>query len=99
MKIYLLLIAFILSIALTLPQSQLIFNKLADMPTARGAITSASDGNCFYVSNGFSVNEKFTGIIEKYDISKNSWSTFTTSVTPKQFPSSVIVDNKIYIFN
>lgn len=81
-------------------QSQILdFKNLADMPTARGAITSATDDHYFYVSNGFSVNSKYTGIIEKYDIEKDKWNVLTTSLIPKQFPSSAIIGNNLYVFN
>lgn len=80
-------------------QINLNFHNLANMPTARGAITSASDDNYFYVSNGFSSKTKFTGLIEKYDVAKDSWSVLTTSLIPKQFPSSAIIGNELYVFN
>src|SRR6186997_2242571 len=76
-----------------------VFEDLASMSTARGAITSATDGQKIYVCNGFSLTQKFTGLIEKYDVSKNEWSTLTEPSVPKQFPSSVIVDGKLYLFN
>lgn len=98
MKILLILFISILSVTAGLAQS-LIFQNLADIPTGRGAISSASDRTHFYVTNGFSAKEKFTGLIEKYDISKNEWSVLTSSLIPKQFPSSVIVGMKLYVFN
>ncbi len=80
-------------------QTTLNFQNLANMPTARGAITSAADENYFYVSNGFSSSRKYTGTIEKYDISKNEWSILTSSLIPKQFPSSAIIGNVLYVLN
>ena len=98
MKIFQILFIPLLSVTSALAQP-LIFQSLADMPTGRGAISSASDGTHFYVSNGFSAKEKFTGLIEKYDISKNEWSVLTASLIPKQFPSSIIVGKELYVFN
>ena len=77
----------------------LVFEDLAPMPTARGAITSATDGQSIYVCNGFSLTQKSTGLIEKYDVKKNEWSVLTESSVPKQFPSSAIVDGNLYLFN
>jgi N-acetylneuraminic acid mutarotase len=99
MKYILLLFISVIYITKALPQGPLIFNNLADMPTALGAISSASDDNYFYVSNGFSAKEKYTGLVEKYDIAKNHWSILTTSLITKQFASSIIVGNELYVFN
>ncbi len=80
-------------------QLPLDFKNLADMPTARGAITSASDDKYFYVCNGFSMKEKYTGLVERYDAADDSWSVLTSSLLPKQFPSSAIVGDRLYVFN
>jgi N-acetylneuraminic acid mutarotase len=77
----------------------IVFQDLAPMPTARGAIASATDGQNIYVCNGFSLTQKVTGLIEKYDVAKNEWSILTESSVPKQFPSSAIVDGSLYLFN
>src|SRR5262249_23280682 len=53
----------------------------------------------FYVSNGFSSTTKYTGLVEKYDVAKNTWSVLTSSLVQKQFSSSVIVDSNLYVFN
>ncbi len=79
-------------------QSTLEFGDLAAMPTARGAITSVSDGTCFYVSNGFAI-DKYSGNVEKYDVAANTWSVLTTKLSPKIFASSAIVGDKLYVFN
>ena len=98
-KLLISFLSILFSINSAISQLPLIFKNLADMPTARGAITSASDNNCFYVSNGFSLKEKYTGLVEKYDVANNNWSVLTSSLIPKQFPTSAIVDNKLYVFN
>src|ERR1043165_1114444 len=96
-----LLLIFVLfssSINLTVPPV-IVFQDLAPMPTARGAISSATDGKSIYVCNGFSSTQTASGLIEKYDISKNEWSVLTDATIPKQFPSSAIVDDNLYLFN
>lgn len=92
-------VSFLFFITITKAQTTLNFTNLADMPTARGAITSAGDTNYFYVSDGFSLKTKYTGIVEKYNIAKNKWSELTSSLIPKQFASSVIAGNNLYVFN
>jgi N-acetylneuraminic acid mutarotase len=77
----------------------IVFSDLAPMPTARGAITSATDGKYIYVCNGFTLTQQFSGLIEKYDVAKDQWSMLTESTVPKQFPSSAIVDGNLYLFN
>jgi N-acetylneuraminic acid mutarotase len=86
------------SFNLTVPPV-LVFQDLTPMPTARGAISSATDGKSIYVCNGFTLTQTASGLIEKYDISKNEWSVLTESTIPKQFPSSAIVDDNLYLFN
>lgn len=93
----LLFILFISTSLVDLPV--VVFNDLAPMPTARGAISSASDGKNIYVCNGFSLTQKMTTQIEKYNVNTNEWSVLTESSIPKQFPSSAIVDGNLYLFN
>jgi N-acetylneuraminic acid mutarotase len=98
-KLLLPFVCILINISFTLSEPPLTFNNLTDMPTARGAITSAANDGSFYVSNGFSSKEKFTGLVEKYDIDKNNWSVLTSSLIPKQFASSAIIGNSLYVFN
>lgn len=92
-----------LSVALCLAnghaQDAFIFTDLRPMPTARGAIAGAADEKAMYICNGFSSINKFTGIVEKYDVATDSWSLVTSSLIPKQFASAVIISNELYVFN
>jgi len=98
-KLIVLIVAVKISITVALSQSTLNFQNLTPMHLARGAVTTASDGNYFYVSNGFSAENKFTELIEKYDVVNNNWTVLSSSIIPKQFASSAIVGNELYIFN
>src|SRR6185436_1709028 len=99
MKTLILLFSLLYSSTNLIVPPVLVFSDLAPMPTARGAITSATDGKCIFVSNGFALTQQFTGLIEKYDVAKDQWSVLTESTVPKQFPSSAIVDGNLYLFN
>ncbi|WP_347217155.1 kelch repeat-containing protein [Chryseobacterium sp.] len=76
----------------------LTFQKLADMPTDRGAITSVIVNDNIYVSNGYTA-DKDTKYIEKYNITNNRWSSVNSNLIPKRFANSETYNNKIYIFN
>lgn len=99
MKILLPFLLLISPVSNLIDTPRLIFHNMTDMPTARGAITTTSDGKCIYVSNGFSATSKFTGLIEKYDVFRKEWSVLTKSLIPKQFASSAVIDNNLYVFN
>lgn len=64
--------------------AQLQFENLANMPAARGAVTSAADSNAIYVANGYSKTVNYTPEVEKYDISSNTWELLTNKTIPKQ---------------
>ncbi|MGH1519855.1 Kelch repeat-containing protein [Chryseobacterium sp. JK1] len=74
------------------------FQKLKDMPTGRGGITSVLVNNNIYVTNGYTANG-VTNYIEKYNINDNKWSVLNSTLVPKKFANSVAFNNKIYIFN
>ncbi|WP_123912790.1 T9SS C-terminal target domain-containing protein [Chryseobacterium pennipullorum] len=74
------------------------FQNLADMSADRGALTSVVVNENMYVSNGYTAN-KDTNYIEKYNITNNRWSIFSSKLVPKRFANSETDDNKIYIFN
>ncbi|REC43362.1 hypothetical protein DRF67_19365 [Chryseobacterium pennipullorum] len=68
------------------------------MSADRGALTSVVVNENMYVSNGYTAN-KDTNYIEKYNITNNRWSIFSSKLVPKRFANSETDDNKIYIFN
>lgn len=98
-KTILLIVALFLMSASPLKEGTIKFSNLADMPTARGAITSVDDGKNIYVINGFSSMSKYNGLIEKYDVDNNRWSLFDSILTPTQFPSAAVIGNDLYVFN
>ena len=97
-KIYLVFVVLFLLMPFAEAQ-KLNFKNLADMELARGAITSAADSNFIYVSNGFSLSNRYTTEIERYDIKKNTWAVFAKSSVAKRFASSIVVGNNLYLFN
>lgn len=99
MKKLLFVITAVFSLAQSGAQTTLSFTDLAPMPTGLGAITSAANDKTIYVCNGFSNTVKFTGLVEKYDITGNSWTTLTSDLIPKQFASSAIINDELYVFN
>ena len=74
------------------------FQNLADMSYARGAIASAIVNDNIYVSNGYTTNGD-SNIIEKYNITNNTWNILNTTLAAKRFASSEMYNNKIYVFN
>ena len=74
------------------------FKDLAAMPEARGAVSSVSDGNSLYVINGFTADQ-FSGKVDKYNISENSWTVLTSGLIPRQYSSSIILGDELYVFN
>nr|WP_315026325.1 kelch repeat-containing protein [uncultured Chryseobacterium sp.] len=76
----------------------LTFQKLADMPVGRGALSSVIVNDNIYVSNGYT-EKGDTNYIEKYNISDNRWTSLNSTLIPKRFANSETFNNKIYIFN
>ncbi len=74
------------------------FQNVADMSYARGAIASAIVNDNIYVSNGYTTNGD-SNIIEKYNITNNTWNILNTTLAAKRFASSEMYNNKIYVFN
>ncbi len=72
---------------------------MASMNVGRSAITCSFYGSSIYVCNGYTSNDGFSGEIEKYDLTTNTWSIFVNNSTPKRYASSAIVNGKLYIFN
>ncbi|MCF2220470.1 T9SS type A sorting domain-containing protein [Chryseobacterium sp. PS-8] len=68
------------------------------MSYGRGAIASAIVNDNIYVSNGYTTNGD-SNIIEKYNITNNTWNILNTTLTAKRFASSEMYNNKIYVFN
>jgi N-acetylneuraminic acid mutarotase len=99
MKTTFILILFHLFNLIPVQEQILEFKNLPDMPTARGAVSGATDGRSIYIINGFSLKEKCSGLIEKYDIAENKWSVLSATSIHKQFPSSAIIGNDLYVFN
>ncbi len=79
-------------------QTVLEFADVAQMPTARGAVTSVADAGNIYVGNGFT-KDQYSGIVEKYNVADNSWSVLTSSLIPRQYSSSAIIGEELFIFN
>jgi hypothetical protein len=75
------------------------FSNLSNMPSSRGLISSATDGNNIYVCNGFSPSVGYTNQIEKYNIATNSWLSFSSTTTGLRYGSAEVVGNKLYVFN
>lgn len=96
MKKQLLIISFLSSLLCN--AQTLSFQNLADMSYARGAIASAIVNDNIYVSNGYTTNGD-SNIIEKYNITNNTWNILNTTLAAKRFASSEMYNNKIYVFN
>ncbi|MFC7000010.1 Kelch repeat-containing protein [Rufibacter roseus] len=85
--------------SLLLCAQNLEFQDLANMGLARGGVSATENGNHIYVSNGFSQNEFETSLVEKYNITTNSWSILTNATIAKKWASSEIVGDYLYIIN
>jgi len=96
LKKQLLIISFLSSLLCN--AQTLSFQNLADMSYARGAIASAIVNDNIYVSNGYTTNGD-SNIIEKYNITNNTWNILNTTLAAKRFASSEMYNNKIYVFN
>ncbi len=75
------------------------FSDLAALPKARGAVSSANDGENLYVANGYGANVDCGSEIFKYNIATNKWSTLTDATIPKIFGTAAIIDQKLYVLN
>lgn len=75
------------------------FVEGADMPASKSAMSSATDGNNIYVTNGFSLAGGYTSDVFKYDTINNTWNVLTNSTIAKRFGSAEIVGNDLFIFN
>jgi N-acetylneuraminic acid mutarotase len=89
---------FLFAFSFALRAQTLNFQTLANMNLKRGAIAYCADGTDLFVANGFTP-AGITNVIEKYNISTNTWSNFATSLSAKLYPSSVIVGDSLYLFN
>jgi Secretion system C-terminal sorting domain len=100
MKKTLLPLLLILMSSLSIAQT-LNFDNKADMPTARGAFSSATYGTNQYITNGFSTTQPYTSEIEKYDFLNNSWSTLATSpaTIAKRYGNAAILSDILYLYN
>ena len=96
------LLVFIVSITNAFSQNMNFIDK-ADKPIARSGSSSAKQfGGNIYISNGFSANSSFTSEIEKYNVTNNTWSLFTTSIPSiaKQYGNSEITSgNFLWLYN
>ncbi len=77
----------------------MVFQNLANIGIPRSGMGTATDGTYIYLSNGFSNTQGFTTMLERYDIASNTWSTFSNSLISKRYPSSVVVNNNLYVIN
>ena len=99
MKKITLIISFIfLGFITAVSQPLLEFSDHTTMPEARGAISSVSDGSNLYVINGFTADQ-FSGKIDKFNTTDNSWSILTSELIPRQYSSAVILGEELYVFN
>ncbi|MFZ7116545.1 MAG: Kelch repeat-containing protein [Bacteroidota bacterium] len=99
MKKITLIISFIfLGFITAVSQPLLEFRDHTTMPEARGAISSVSDGSNLYVINGFTADQ-FSGKIDKFNTTDNSWSILTSELIPRQYSSAVILGEELYVFN
>jgi RNA polymerase sigma factor (sigma-70 family) len=70
--------------------------KKADMPTARGILsTSVVDGK-IYAIGGYAANGMSIKTVEKYDPAKDAWTKKTDMPTARNWFSTSVVDGKIY---
>lgn len=99
MKKIALVFSFICSGIITaVSQPTLEFRDQTIMPEARGAFSSVTDGQNIYVVNGFTADQ-FSGKIDTYNPSENSWSVLTSELIPRQYSSAVILGDELYVFN
>lgn len=75
------------------------FTDMANLPTPRSALTSASTDDFIFIVNGFGFDTEYTSEIYKYDIENDFWYFLTTETIPKRFASAEIIGDFLYIFN
>ncbi len=75
------------------------FTDLENLPEARSALTSASNGENIFIVNGFGINEQYTDEVFQYNIAQNSWSILTSSTLAKRYASAGVVGDHLYVFN
>lgn len=99
MKKCLLILLVFISISFIAESQNVLFSDLADLPSARSAVSSANDSENIYVVNGFGVDSALHSEVFKYNIAMDLWSILTNSTLAKWYASAAIVGNYLYIFN
>ena len=94
-----LLLLLFLSAPVSLTAQDLLLTSVSDLPAARSALTSATNGDQIYLANGFGPGIQYASEIYRYDVAADNWSVLTATSQPKRYASAAVVGDFLYVFN
>ena len=94
-----LLLLLFLSAPVLLTAQDLQLTSVSDLPAARSALTSATNGDQIYLANGFGPGIQYASEIYRYDVAADNWSVLTATSLPKRYASAAVVGDFLYVFN